>query len=369
MHSPYRNYTSSTASRLNQVPSKLAAESIIRSICIVLLTLGLATADMAGQQAQSLGATGVSEGDGIRITWISPGGAAQRAGLTVGDVILTIDEKPAPKLTQPSEVMAANKAGAGVPVTFRHGERLARATLIAGRTGTPGVKSQPASVRVVKAGAGQQNHQPAGKRSAYRLMLATDIPCLLRIDDSDPKELRADDAVVVNSTAGEHLATCVTSDGKDRWSTVVQIEKPGSKVVVIGLSAIKAARVRDEQAQARAIAAQLEQNRIRAAQQQAAEQRRIAAQQQETKRKQIGDLQSQIADLQGQIEELESGAQENEQRAAELERDCGLIRGPCINQMFVYTNRGVAQDKRQQARELRSQMRDLQAEIARIANE
>lgn len=369
MNNRHEEYASLAASGLEQLPSRIAAKSIFRSICIVLLTLALAAPDVRAQQAHSLGAMGVSDSNGIRLTWISPGGVAQRAGLTVGDVILTIDGKPAPKLTEPSELVISQKAGTELPVTFTHNDRLARATLLLGKAGTSGAKNQSAPAHSAKAVTGQQDHQAGLKHSAYRLMLATDTPCSMRIDDSQPKEMNANEPLVLNSTPGEHLAICVTSDGRDRWSNIVQIQKPGSKVVVIGLSAIKAARERDEQAHAQAIAAEVQQSRIRAAQQQAAEQRRMAAQQQEAKRKQINELRSQMADLQAQIEDLESGAQENEQRAAELERDCGLIRGPCINQMFVYTNRAQAQDRRQQAHTLRSQMRDLQAEIANIANQ
>lgn len=216
--------------------------------------------------------------------------------------------------------------------------------------------------------------------SSYQLLIGTDVPCSVKVDDSVSKELTPDEPIIVTVNLGEHLVTAVTKDGKDRWSTVIHIEKSRKKVVLITLASVKEAREQEEKAKrgesqshARAIAEDLERARLRAEQEREAEQRKIAAQraaeQEAAKRKQIAELKSQIIDLQQQAENDEGEAQEDESRAHDFERGCATIRGLCVNQMFIYTNRSEAQRKREEARELRSQIADLEGQIQRVANE
>lgn len=218
--------------------------------------------------------------------------------------------------------------------------------------------------------------QSSPKASTYQLMIGTDMLCSVRVDDATPKELSPDEPVAITVGLGEHLVIAVTRDGKDRWAKVVQIVKPGKKIVLIGLAAVKEAREQAErakkeetQAHARAVAEQLDRSQVRAEQARQVEQQQAVAEELEAKRKRIVDLQSQIADLQQQAADSESEAQENEQRAQEIEQQCATIRGPCANQLLIYTNRSEAQRKRQEARELKSQVGELQVEVRKIENE
>jgi membrane-associated protease RseP (regulator of RpoE activity) len=120
------------------------AHQLLLLLCLVgrFSALGLA------QEPQSLGAIGVADGDGIRITEIIPGGPAETAGLTVGDLLTAIDGKPVKRIAEKSELMTGKKAGSQLIVTYIRGNRLAKATLVLGKSGDsahPDSQTQPHS--------------------------------------------------------------------------------------------------------------------------------------------------------------------------------------------------------------------------------
>ena len=225
-----------------------------------------------------------------------------------------------------------------------------------------------------------ESARTSATNSGYTLTIGTDLDCSIKVDDSAPRELSTDEPFTIKVSRGEHLLSAISTDGKDRWSKVVDVEKPGKKVVLVNLAAIKQQREETErtrkeqtQAHAREVAAEMERQKEREAElQRAAEEQAAAsraAAQREEKTGKIKELRSRIAELQQEAEEDENEAQEDEKRAQELEQQCAAINGPCVNQTFVYTNRSDARRKKQEARELRSQIAGLQREIDNLSNE
>jgi S1-C subfamily serine protease len=96
-----------------------------RTHSIIALTLRcIFLASAFAEEPQSLGVIGVADQEGIRVTEIIPGGPAETAGLTIGDILTTIDEKPVKKISEKSELMASKKAGSQLVVTYVRGEIL-----------------------------------------------------------------------------------------------------------------------------------------------------------------------------------------------------------------------------------------------------
>jgi murein DD-endopeptidase MepM/ murein hydrolase activator NlpD len=74
------------------------------------------------------------------------------------------------------------------------------------------------------------------------MLLQSDLDCTFAIDDQPKQSLKAGDTVRISVTLGQHLVTAVSADGKDRWKTVVDADKPVQKVVLIELVKVRAAR-------------------------------------------------------------------------------------------------------------------------------
>ena len=106
---------------------------IVSVAAIVALVLGaVAVQSVLAEEPQSLGAVGVADDAGIRIVQIISGGPAETAGLTVGDVLTTMDGKAVKKIAEKSALMTSKQAGSKLVVTYlRKGQRTT-ATLIVG---------------------------------------------------------------------------------------------------------------------------------------------------------------------------------------------------------------------------------------------
>jgi len=69
-----------------------------------------------------LGIGGADHDDGVRVTRIMEGGAADKAKLRIGDIITHIDEKPTPNLRTLAALIEAHKPGDKVTLTHRRGD-------------------------------------------------------------------------------------------------------------------------------------------------------------------------------------------------------------------------------------------------------
>lgn len=89
-----------------------------------LLLISVISTTVSAQEAQSLGAIGVGDANGIRIVQVIPGGPAETAGLKIGDVVTHIDLKPVKKITEQTELMTGKGPGSLLFLTFvRQGQR------------------------------------------------------------------------------------------------------------------------------------------------------------------------------------------------------------------------------------------------------
>jgi membrane-associated protease RseP (regulator of RpoE activity) len=101
-----------------------------RLALLFFLWLGLFSRIGSAQEPQSLGAIGIADERGIRLTQIVPNGAAAKAGLAPSDVITKIDGKPVKRITEKTELATGKKPGSQVVVTYIRGDHVANATLL-----------------------------------------------------------------------------------------------------------------------------------------------------------------------------------------------------------------------------------------------
>ncbi|MGH7827878.1 MAG: DegQ family serine endoprotease [Candidatus Binatia bacterium] len=81
--------------------------------------LGLTVQKLTPQMAESLG---LEKADGVVVTAVEPGSAADESGIRRGDVILEIDRKPVRSLEEYKKLVAAIRKGRGVLFLVRRGE-------------------------------------------------------------------------------------------------------------------------------------------------------------------------------------------------------------------------------------------------------
>jgi regulator of replication initiation timing len=74
------------------------------------------------------------------------------------------------------------------------------------------------------------------------MLVQSDLDCTFAIDEQPKQPLKAGDTVRIPTALGQHLITAVSADGKDHWKTVVDVDKPVQKVVLIELVKVRAAR-------------------------------------------------------------------------------------------------------------------------------
>jgi len=142
---------------------------------------------------------------------------------------------------------------------------------------------------LVTAGQSTPSKSPAPAQGGATMLVQSDLDCTFAIDDQPKQPLKAGDTVRISATSGQHLVTAVSADGKDRWKTVVDVDKPAQKVVLIELVKVRAARQAAERQVLQLqqdIAAKEEQGKEDRQKTQALEQQRAAV---TTKQREIDD--------------------------------------------------------------------------------
>src|SRR5919109_1379451 len=81
--------------------------------------LGMTVQKLTPQIAESLG---LEKSDGVVVTAVEPGSAADEAGIRRGDVILQVDQKPVRSVDEFRKLVAGTKKGKGVLFLVRRGE-------------------------------------------------------------------------------------------------------------------------------------------------------------------------------------------------------------------------------------------------------
>jgi peptidyl-prolyl cis-trans isomerase A (cyclophilin A) len=205
----------------------------------------------------------------------------------------------------------------------------------------------------------------------YPVVISADVACLVKIDDGLEEEVSPDKPLTAQMTVGRHVVTAVSHDLKDARSQDVQVSNSMSQSLQTGLLAVKQAR--EQNVAARGLAAQVQAQaaagEVRQQEQRQAQAKSIASQS-AAKSKELADLNSQLADLNSQnadlrqaVDDAESEAQQDEERAQQFEQQCAAIRGPCVGQIFIGTNRADEQRQRAKAREDKSQIADITSQI------
>jgi glutaredoxin-like YruB-family protein len=88
--------------------------------------LGAAVADASSAP----GGQGVAHLEGAYIGRVRPEGAAARAGLQAGDIIISLSGRPVRGAVHLEQLMAGVQAGSRVPVVYQRGERRLQGTLV-----------------------------------------------------------------------------------------------------------------------------------------------------------------------------------------------------------------------------------------------
>ncbi len=205
------------------------------------------------------------------------------------------------------------------------------------------------------------------------VLVGSDSDCDLTIDKGGPEKLAKGGSITLRLPMGEHLIEATSVDGQDRWLKVIEIDKPTSKVVLIELEKVRAARENQEATVAKASQAKEAQANRDAAEHDASERRKADLEQRsallQQKRERENELVSEITKLQNQVADDEEGARADDQSAQEAEQECARIQGPCVTQMSIYSSRNMAENERSEARDLRSKIRELQLELQQLRSE
>ena len=231
---------------------------------------------------------------------------------------------------------------------------------------------------------------PAAPSRYPVLLLRSDADCKFSIDGVPAGELASNIIKIVSIDFGEHLFEAFGKDGTDKWETVVDVEKPLQKVLLIGLAKVRSARLAAEQE-----AAQLREE-IRTKQQKAAqledERKELTGRQTELEAKRAADqkakqeaqaaLNAKRKDILARMEVLQLQmrtendlAANDEQAAASGERGAAAVAGSTnglaqllgvVNSTGADLKRQSAQDHRNSARQLQNQIDDLQRQLIHL---
>ncbi len=225
-------------------------------------------------------------------------------------------------------------------------------------------------VAVAPSARAQQRKLSAAKPSAPKptgatLLVQTDTDCMVVIDDQPGQPMLRAETKKITAPLGEHLLAAVSTDGKDQWKTVVNLDKPVQKVVLIELLKIRAARESAERE-----AEQL-QHEIQAKTGQAQSLREKT----EKLKQAQGRLEQQIAELQKQARQEESAAQSDEYQAQQMRQQAmaGAAQGTNLgNFTAALGNAGVnnalnsANAHRARASQIQDQITDLNLKLERV---
>lgn len=97
----------------NNRPPLAAAIADVRAIMRLLLTQPVLRTGVYGLTL------GENDGNGIKLTKATPGGAAEKAGLRDGDLLLTLDGQPIPSVWQTLRRLRANPVGTEIALGYR----------------------------------------------------------------------------------------------------------------------------------------------------------------------------------------------------------------------------------------------------------
>ncbi len=84
---------------------------------------------------------------------------------------------------------------------------------------------------------------PLWAQSDTTLLATTDLDCTWKLDGKVQGNLKADDSVVVPISLGKHLVQATSTDGLDKWRTVVTVTQAGQEMVDIKLKEARQRRV------------------------------------------------------------------------------------------------------------------------------
>jgi hypothetical protein len=211
----------------------------------------------------------------------------------------------------------------------------------------------------------QQRKPTAPKPLGATLLIQTDSDCMITLDDQPGQAMQLNETKKIAVPLGEHLLSAVSTDGKDHWKTVVALDKPVQKVVLIELLKVRAARESSEHE-----ARQLQQT-IQAKTEQAQ-----ALREKTDKLKQAqGRLEQQIADLQKQARQEESAARNDESQAQQMRQQAmaAAAQGTNLgNFTAALGNAGVnnsmnsANAHRAKASQIQDQITDLNLKLEQV---
>ena len=89
------------------------------------------------QEPQSLGVVGVTDQGGVLITQVLLESPAAAAGLSVGDIVIALDQKPMGNVAEQSELMTRKKPGSKILINYLHAGREMVAVLTIGQAYDP----------------------------------------------------------------------------------------------------------------------------------------------------------------------------------------------------------------------------------------
>ncbi len=211
----------------------------------------------------------------------------------------------------------------------------------------------------------QQRKLSAPKPTAGTLLIQTDSDCVITPDDQPGQPMQRNETRKIVAPLGEHLLTAVSSDSKDHWKTVVNLDKPVQKVVLIELLKVRAARESTEHE-----AEQLQQQI-----QVKTEQAQVLREKTDKLKQAQGRLEQQIAELQKQARQEESAARSDDNQAQQMRQQAmaGAAQGTNLgNLTAAIGNAGVnnalnsANAHRAWAVQMQDQITDLNLKLERV---
>jgi hypothetical protein len=214
-------------------------------------------------------------------------------------------------------------------------------------------------------GPGSRNARPVGGPT---ILLRSDADCRVTFDDGPSQFLAAGVTRKVRTALGEHLVIAVSLDGKDDWKTVVQIEKPIQKVVLIELSKARTQRENGE------VEATRLQEEVAAKEQQAQKLRQsrqeLGAKQEEMKRHRA-EIQEKIGTLQIEAQDEESKAAKDDAAAEELKQNGyrAASAGGNLNNTVAILSVSKANEFYQSAQRRREHAKQLRQEIVHLQSQ
>jgi len=200
------------------------------------------------------------------------------------------------------------------------------------------------------------------------ILLRSDTDCNVTFDDGARQALLDGETRKVRTTLGEHLITAVSADGRDHWKTVVQIEKPIQKVVLIELLKVRAQRENGEAEATRLqeeIAAKEEQaQKIR-------ESRQQLAAKQETMRRRRAEISEKVGNLQIEAQDEDAQAAKEDAAGNELKQNAynAASIGGNVNNMAAILSASRANDFYQSAQRRREHAKQLRQEIVHLQSQ